>query len=542
MKRPQKEPIVPLELSADQARLLAVLFPQLNGLRLEQIEDVGNGLRILARTGTGLVACHRCGTASSRVHDRYRRRLDDLACGGRPVMIELEVRRFRCDAPCCPVATFAEQVPGLSERHQRRTPRLRGMLERVALALAGRAGARLATVLGTMVSRCTLLRLVRALPDPPVGQILVLGVDDFAKRKGHSYASLLVDLDTHRLVDLLPDREADTFADWLRAHPGAQIVCRDRAGAFAAGARQGAPEAIQVADRFHLWQSLGEAVEKTVIAYRADLHDPAPEPDPLPDPVDQEPGEPDLSCTQAVDQSTEGVAKEMPDGFRDVLGRERRLVIRHTERYEAVQALLAEGCSLAEIGRRLQLSRDAVRRFARATSLEEVLFKATHRASILDPFKPYLNQRWNDGDTNATALHTELQAQGWTGDVQAVRRYLNQFRPANGRARATNNSPGRPAAPTAPAPPKPRRVVRWLMTRPDHLSSADATHLQRILERSPGLAATAQHVRAFAQMMTELQGHHLDAWIAAIRADPLPALHVFANGLQRDHDAVRNGL
>ncbi|WP_221341423.1 transposase, partial [Nonomuraea endophytica] len=126
--------------------------------------------------------------------------------------------------------------------------------------------------------------------------------------------------------------------------------------------------------------------------------------------------------------------------------------------------------------------------------------------------------------------------------VQAVRRYLNQFRPADGRARAANTSQVRPAAPTAPAPPKPRRVVRWLMTRPDHLSSTDATHLQRILERSPGLAATARHVRAFAHMMTELQGHHLETWIAAVRADPLPAFHVFANGLQRDHDAVRNGL
>ena len=154
------------ELTGGEAGLLVVLFPHLAGLDLVRVEDLGGGVRITARTRTVLLACRGCGVVSARVHDRYRRRLADLACGGRPVQVVLEACRFRCGNPACPVATFAEQVPGLTSWYQRRTAQLRDLLEKVALALAGRAGSRLAAAAGAVVSRFTLIRLVRALPDP----------------------------------------------------------------------------------------------------------------------------------------------------------------------------------------------------------------------------------------------------------------------------------------------------------------------------------------------------------------------------------------
>lgn len=468
------------------------------------VEVADTVVRVEARTTARRAACPGCGRWSGRIHGSYLRFPRDLPTAGMFVVVSLRVRRFVCAEDSCPRKTFAEQVPGLTRRFGRRTERLRSTLVSVGLALAGRAGVRMAEVFGVPVSRNTLLRLITSLPDPPAPTPRVVGVDEYAQRRGRIYGTVLVDVETRRPVDLLPDRKADTLAAWLAERPGIEIICRDRAPFYAEGATRGAPQALQVADRWHLWHNLGEAAEKCVYRHRGCLHPALAPPE------------------ESREQAEPAPSSPWPTGHRFA----ERTRVKHA----TIHALLAAGHSKRSVARQLGMGLNTILRFSRAT-VPEQLFTGQwqSRRTKLDVYKPYLDQRWQEGCTSAWKLWEEIKEQGYPDGYGNVRAYVSR------------SLRGKPQ-PVGPRPPSARAVTRWILTHPDALPEGDRLQLKAVLANCPELDALTGHVRSFAHMLTHLQGDQLPEWIKAATATDLPSLQRFAQHLERDLDAVIAGL
>ena len=255
-----------------EASLVAkFLLPDVDFLQLDGISVDEEHVVVAVTSVQGTACCPACGQPARREHSRYRRQPSDLPCVGRKLRLQINVRRFFCDNPDCERRTFAERLPGVVKAFARRTERLAELQRQIGLALGGEAGSRHAQQLSVPVSPDTLLRLVSRDQEPTAPTPRVLGIDDWAWRKRQRYGTILVDLERRCVVDILPDRSADTVAAWLQAHPGVEIISRDRGGIYADGARRGAPDAIQVADRFHLLLNLRETLERLMIRRHADL-------------------------------------------------------------------------------------------------------------------------------------------------------------------------------------------------------------------------------------------------------------------------------
>lgn len=503
--------------SPEVSLALRTLFPHLAGLRLEQMTVAGETVLLHLTPTARSARCPLCARRSKQVQSYYHRTVADLPVAGRQLLLRLRVRRFRCRAGRCPRAIFAERFPRLVAPYGRRTPGQRRVLEAMAFALGGAAGARLATRLGSPASRATLLRLVRRATLAGCPTPRVLGVDDWAFRRGQRYGTILIDLEQHAVIELLPDRKSESLAQWLQMHPGVEIISRDRAPAYAEAARRGAPQAVQVADRWHLLKNLVEALEGCVLHHAKALKVVAGETNSLPGPL------PSYADAARVpwQRRAEAASQQKHAG--------------KVEQYEQIHALAAAGFTKLDIADLVGVSRPTVYRYLDLADPPER--RRPHRAGrrVLEPYEPYVQQRWAQGCRNRSRLFREIRAQGYQHGASNVFRFLK---------RLEQEQPGSvtPAARPRTRVPSARHVACLMIQCREKLSDEERDYLNRLWTHEPVLATAYELAQEFAAIVRDRQSHRFEAWLARVTVSEIGELRRFAGGLREDQAAVEAGL
>ena len=489
------------------------LLPTGDGLHILQVTSTADKIVIdLAVVATSAV-CPVCHHASARVHSRYRRTLADLPWSRIAVQINVQARKFFCDQPGCCRRIFTEPLPDLAARYARKTTHLHHALYLVGYALGGEAGARLAVSLGLLVSPNTLLRRLRQRAAAPTSAsvsavsaptpVRVLGVDDFAFRKGQRYGTILVDLERRCVLDLLPDRTAESLTAWLKAHPEVQVISRDRANAYSEAAKAGAPQAKQVADRWHLLKNIADRLEDVVSQEKKALgaaaqraYAPAPAPPLAP------------NYQQRERQATLQRRQARLDTYQEFFAQNAHLSVK--------EQIKAAG-----------VSRNTYYKWLNRKTLPPRK-PLPRRDRLIDAFIPYLQSRWEAGCQKGATLFKEIQAQGFSGTSPTVDYLLREWR-----------KEGRPSK--APEPlrrPSPREAVWFLLKPAAQLTSRQQQFTQALLELSPRLHKAQELALAFFTLVRKRDVDALDAWLASVEQSDILPLRACLGGMHKDKAAI----
>jgi len=490
------------------------LFSLPEGMQVSQIQITENGLVVEVIATAPSSCCPLCSQASESVHCHYRRVLHDVPCAGRRVQLFLTVRKFSCRNPLCQRKVFAERIPTFMEPWARMTIRYCQQIASIGLATCGKGGAKLAARLGIQTTRQTILRRIMDLPDPLSGSILFLGIDDFSFRRGYRFGTILVNLESHRVVDLLPDRKAETSAAWMRHHPDLMAVSRDRGGEYASAAREGAPQAIQCADRFHLLKNLGEAVEGLLARHLAAHR------------KKETQATPDEQAPVWLPKSAARRSPQLEQLQR--ARREERLA-----RYEQVIALRKQGLSYQAIASRVGMGASTVQSWLAGETFPER--KPREQGNKLDRYLPYVVERWAQGCHNIAQIYQELLARGYKGSYASVYGNIVRSLPAGRKFPSDDDA-------LRPVPVLSRQGAFLFLRRAEKLEASEQETLVMLRQFHPEVNLAYDLVQQFAQMLRTRTGGLLDAWLAQVEQSNLPELQSFASGVEKDKDAVRNGL
>lgn len=467
------------------------------GLIIERIESEAQALIIVARPASMSAACPACGQLSGKIHSRYQRLLSDLPSQGKQVRIKIQARRFRCVLADCGQRIFTERLDAaISRPFARRTSRLEGLVHHLGLALGGRPGQSFARRLLLPVSKDTLLRVVRRHAAQPAANPRIVGIDDWAWKRGHRYGTIICDLERRRIIDVLPDREAATVTAWLSQHPSITVIARDRGAGYKQAATDGRPEAVQVADRWHLMENASAAFLNAV---RRSMH----------------------AIRKAV-----GVGVVDPASLSAAERRQHSgWVLRQSEN-AAIQALADQGVSIKEIMRRTDKSRGLVRQVVRGARTD--MFRS--RMSSLDPFLTQLEAAWTSGCHGGAALWRMMKSVGFSGSLRVVTEWATRKRKEEGTATRDQRPCKAPSA---------RRIARMMTTDRDKVSKIAARTIATIGDAVPDLTTARDLLDRFHRLIQHRKDANLDAWIA----DAKPGLMAsFASGIVQDLAAVKAAL
>ncbi len=542
-------------------------LPLPEGVLIGQVQITEAQLTVEVISTQPFARCPGCGSPSDHVHCQYQRTVHDVPCGGRSVVLRLCVRKFFCRVPTCPRKVFAERLPDLVEPWARVSTRLLSELKAVGLSASAEVSERLAPRLAMKVKAPTLLRYLRTIPPPPSAPVGVLGIDDFAMRRGDCYGTLLVNLETHRPLDLLPDRTAEAVLPWLKSHAEIEVVSRDRASAYAEAATKALPHATQIADRFHLCKNLREHLQQLLDRKRTCL--PKVWDTPLKeakarctgcvDPPDDLPageilvGSPGSAKAGVSDKSLGALQPEQPVSLIEqeveissLTYAERKKKISRDKRYaryEEVMALYRAGIGQRAIARTLRISRKVVRRFVCSPAFPERAEGTGQRPSgksKLAPYLPYLRERWASGAHNGSRLFREIKERGYKGSRALLGRLIAEWRtelPPKSRQ-------GKPRKPRLAAKPGQRRLssrsASFLLILPsEKLTAVQRQQVEHICQASDELRTVYLLSQEFMTLLKERQAEELDGWLKRAKESQVTELTSFVNGISRDYTAVR---
>jgi len=504
----------------------ALALPE--GLEVTAIEIIAGGIIITAVTTQKTPCCPLCGTPAARVHSRYTRQVADLPCGGQRVRLLVLVRKCFCKVVTCRRKIFVERLTPFAAPWARVTARLFQIVQIIGLATGGRLGVRVTDRLSIQTSRMTILRRIMALPTEPVGHVCQIGIDDFSFRRGRKFGTIVVNLQTHQVLDVLADRTAETSAAWMAAHPELELVSRDRGGDYAAAVRQAAPQVTQIADRFHLYKNLTEAVELALARCRSEIRKQGEK-------ASRQEVPPEARKALKASTKTFSLAswKPAPDPYAERARLTRRA--QRYDRYQQVVELDTQGFEQTEIAQRVGVSKRTIQRWLLADSYPEVS-RRRKRRSIFDPYAAYVLKRWEEGCRNGPQLYGEIREQGYPGTQQTLYRFLRPLRAHLQLVQTVK-------APTSAVQDFSAKEAVWLFVRDlDALDEKEQETLAAICQVSDAARTIYQLVQEFRRILHQREGTLLDAWLEKVRASQIRELQSFVAGVERDKAAVVAGL